>query len=260
MKLMRRSEALVATGTSTAIKWLSPLARRTKLLHQDLHPEMRVMVGLSTLSGNRSLMSDSIPLARKKMAIGARLITGKPTPVASVQNLQINGAEGPIAARHYVANPNASQRPLLIFFHGGGFCLGDLNTHDEACRHLCAKGGYDVLSVAYRLAPEHPFPAGINDSVAAIRWARSHCDQLGIDPNRIAVGGDSAGGTMSAAASLIRTQYDAADGVHDLARVKSAAKIGTGFSGGMHHAFEILAISIVILAEFNNYFRHKRVG
>src|SRR5438045_6250566 len=84
--------------------------------------------------------------------------------------------------------------PLLVFFHGGGFVIGDLDTHDEPCRILCRHAGVQVLSVDYRLAPEHPFPAAVGDALAAFRWAVAHAPELDADADRVAVGGDSAGG------------------------------------------------------------------
>ncbi|RYZ87914.1 MAG: alpha/beta hydrolase, partial [Moraxellaceae bacterium] len=98
--------------------------------------------------------------------------------------------------------PNASKGlPLLVFYHGGGFIVGDLNTHDEACRLLCKYGQMQVLSVDYRLAPENPAPAAVFDCVAALKWAKAHAAELGADPAKVAVGGDSAGGNLSAVVS-----------------------------------------------------------
>jgi acetyl esterase len=89
-----------------------------------------------------------------------------------------------------------------VFFHGGGFVVCDLNTHDAICRNLCAGAGCLVVSVDYRLAPEHRFPAAHDDCHAAVRWAAAHARELGADPKRVAVGGDSAGGLLAAATAL----------------------------------------------------------
>jgi acetyl esterase len=122
------------------------------------------------------------------------------TEVGAVRDVEIDGAAGPLRARHYrPADADASARPpLLVFFHGGGFVVGDLETHDEPCRLLCRHAEVHVLSVDYRLAPEHPFPAAVDDALAAFRWAVAHAAQLGADGHRVAVGGDSAGGNLSA--------------------------------------------------------------
>src|SRR5207253_7454453 len=95
---------------------------------------------------------------------------GEPIEVASVRNLSVDGGDGLLRARHYTPRDGAGA-PLLVFLHGGGYVLGDLDTHDALCRILCRDGGVHVLSIDYRLAPEHPFPAPLDDARAAFRWA-----------------------------------------------------------------------------------------
>jgi acetyl esterase len=142
-----------------------------------------------------------------------------------VSDLSIDGAAGPIPSRHYrprdagfeVAGPAApipsrhyrprdagfevagpaAPAPLLVFYHGGGFVIGDLDTHDGLCRLIARDAGVHVLSVGYRLAPEHKAPAAVEDASAAYRWATDHAAELGADPGRVAVGGDSAGGNLA---------------------------------------------------------------
>jgi acetyl esterase len=127
------------------------------------------------------------------------------TEVDGVRELEIDGGAGPLRARHYRPHRlNAFEKPpLLVFFHGGGFVIGDLETHDEPCRILCRHAGVQVLSVEYRLAPEHPFPAAVGDALAAFRWAVAHAPELDADRDRVAVGGDSAGGNLSAVTAQI---------------------------------------------------------
>jgi len=119
-----------------------------------------------------------------------------------VRNLDVPGPAGAIKARLYT--PRGAQGPGagIVYFHGGGFVIGDLDTHDSFLRRLSASSGVRVLSVDYRLAPEHPFPAAHDDALAATRWAFDHAAEIGFDPKRIAVGGDSAGGNLAAAISL----------------------------------------------------------
>ncbi|HEY1750957.1 MAG TPA: alpha/beta hydrolase [Caulobacteraceae bacterium] len=122
------------------------------------------------------------------------------TTVASVaaRDLQAGGAAGPIPARLYTPAQAASPSGLLVYFHGGGFVIGDLETHDGHCRRLAHYSGQRVMAVDYRLAPENPFPAGHDDALAATRWAFDNAAALGADPARIGVGGDSAGGNLAA--------------------------------------------------------------
>ncbi len=132
-------------------------------------------------------------------------IEGKRTPVREVRALEVNGGAGSLAARLYVPQRAGGPMPLLVYYHGGGFVGGDLDTHDEPCRMLARYAGHAVLSVAYRLAPEHRFPAAVEDALAAFEWAVEHADSLGCDAQRVAVGGDSAGGNLAAVVSQLAT-------------------------------------------------------
>ncbi|MDX2238261.1 MAG: alpha/beta hydrolase [Hyphomonadaceae bacterium] len=119
--------------------------------------------------------------------------------VRDIVALEVQGAAHPLKARLYVPYAaGAGDGACLVYFHGGGFILGDLDSHEMLCRRLAAASRVRVLSVAYRLAPEHRFPAAADDAAAATRWAIEHAAALSLDPGRIAVGGDSAGGNLAA--------------------------------------------------------------
>jgi acetyl esterase len=117
--------------------------------------------------------------------------------VGSVEEIEVDGGDGPVRARVYRPKERGP-RPTLVFFHGGGFVIGDLEGYDFQCRTLCRETGAVVLAVDYRLAPEAPFPAAVEDAVGATRWAALNVPALGGDPHRLAVGGDSAGGCLTA--------------------------------------------------------------
>ncbi|MBO0710905.1 MAG: alpha/beta hydrolase [Acetobacteraceae bacterium] len=133
-------------------------------------------------------------------------------PLARVETVTIAGPGGPLAVRVYTPHGVPGEQgvvpfPMLVFFHGSGFVVCSLDTHDILCRNLCAGSGAIVVSVDYRLAPEHKFPAGLEDCLHATRWAASEAVTLNADPRRIAVGGDSAGGNLATVTAIrIRDQ------------------------------------------------------
>lgn len=136
----------------------------------------------------------------------ARFATNpEPPELARVAPLAIPAPHGTIPARLYV--PREPRRheglsPALVFFHGGGWVIGDLDSHDVVCRQLAAEGALIVVSVDYRLAPEHKFPAATEDAIAATKWIAANARELGIDASRLAIGGDSAGGNLAAVVAL----------------------------------------------------------
>ena len=126
---------------------------------------------------------------------------GDPKQLPRVEDRRIPGPDSEIPIRVYWPS-RADRQPILVFYHGGGFRLGDLDTYDPVCRELAARSGAIVVSVGYRLAPEHVYPAAVDDSYAALEWVHAHAADIGGDATRLAVGGDSAGGNLAAAASL----------------------------------------------------------
>ena len=126
-------------------------------------------------------------------------------PVHDVRDLVLPGPGGDLPARIYRPAGLPALSAGLVYFHGGGWVLGNLGSADSVCRYLADTAGITVVSVDYRLAPEHPFPAGVDDAVAAFRHVVAHASELGIDPSAVAVGGESAGGNLTAVASLVST-------------------------------------------------------
>jgi acetyl esterase len=215
--LMRGGErdarsAAVRRFESRAARLLAALPPRLQVLlsgkppvrvdGQTLEPELQLSLALLERRGDPPLQSLPLPKARAAFRRRMEVSNGPPVPVGSVRDLTVAGAGGPLAARHYVPEEPGGPRPMIVFFHGGGFVFGDLETHDVPCRLLCRHSGAQVLAVDYRLAPEHPFPAAVEDGRAALRWATGHAAELGADPARVAVAGDSAGGNIAAVAAL----------------------------------------------------------
>ena len=140
--------------------------------------------------------------ARMQMELGAMML-GKAPAIGRVEDRIIPGPSGPIRARMTVpVGVSEGPLPALVFFHGGGFVVGSLSSHDHLCRSIAAASGVAVISVDYRLAPEHPFPAAVEDAEAATSHIAANPHEFGIDPTRLAVGGDSAGGNLAAVVAL----------------------------------------------------------
>jgi acetyl esterase len=142
--------------------------------------------------------------ARANMRAARTVTAPDPEDVAALSDLAIPGPGGTITLRLYrpLGAGESEKLPALVYFHGGGWVIGDLDTHDTICRSLANAARCAIVSVDYRLAPEHPFPAAVEDSIAATRYVAEHASELGIDDSRLAVGGDSAGGNLAAVVAL----------------------------------------------------------
>ena len=167
-----------------------------------LDPQVQFLLAVRARLRPTPLEQLSPSVARLQTRHEAAAATGLPIRVGAVTELSVDGAVGALAARHYAPiRPDPGPHPLLLFLHGGGFVVGDLDTHDQTCRLLCRYGGMHVLAVDYRLAPEHPFPAAVLDAEAALRWTLAHAEKLDANPDRVAIGGDSAGANLAAVIS-----------------------------------------------------------
>jgi len=139
------------------------------------------------------------PSEMRQAVIGlSQMLDVKDVPIGRIENGELPGPTGPIAIRIYGPVAQDGSLPGLVYFHGGGFVFGSIDTHDGFCRMLANESGSRVISVEYRLAPEHRFPAAVEDSYAATCWIAEHARELNIDPKRLAVAGDSAGGNLAA--------------------------------------------------------------
>jgi acetyl esterase len=140
--------------------------------------------------------------ARDLYMAGRKALSPDPMPIAETRDVAIPGSGGPIPARLYRSAKNGTL-PVLVFLHGGGWVVGNIDSHEAMCRHLANRAECAVLSVDYRMGPEHKFPAAVEDCFAATVWTAGNAAALGVDPGRLAVGGDSAGGNLAAVVSLL---------------------------------------------------------
>lgn len=138
---------------------------------------------------------------RAGMAAQSTLSPGEAEAVRRVEDRSFDGPAGRIPVRIYWPEEGDGALPVLVYFHGGGFVLCDLDTHDGTCRSLCNGAGCVVVSIDYRLAPEHPYPAAPEDCLAAVEWVVANAADLSVDASRLGVGGDSAGGNLAAVVS-----------------------------------------------------------
>lgn len=167
-----------------------------------LDPQCRALIEAAAAAGTPFDGTDHIAVRTAYAATTAnyRHATGE---LESVVDTMFPGPTGNVAVRIYrPQNEHPGAQPCLIFYHGGGWAVGDLDTHDHMCRHLAHGSGAIVIAVDYRLAPEHKFPAALEDCLAAVHWVVNSAEELAIDPARIAIGGDSAGGNLSAAVTI----------------------------------------------------------
>jgi len=179
-----------------------------------LDPQCRMLMDQVAASGIRPFEELSVADARQTIMMLASA-AGEPAPVGKVENRTIPGPAGEIPLRFYTPD-GRGPFPVLVFFHGGGWVIGNLDTHDGVCRLLTNGAGCMVASVDYRLAPEHPFPAAAEDSYAATKWIAGKAATIGADPKRVAVGGDSAGGNLAAVVALMARDRGGPALVHQL--------------------------------------------
>jgi acetyl esterase len=159
-------------------------------------PSIRILLDSMAGSDTPDLSDMPVPDARAMMAM-LTVVDGEPEPVDDVTTRTIPGPAGDIPVRIY-RNPGAGAQPVLVWYHGGGWVIGDLESADPTARKLANRSGAVVVSVDYRLAPEHQFPAAVEDCWAALEWVAANAADVGGDPTRLAVGGDSAGGNLAA--------------------------------------------------------------
>jgi acetyl esterase len=169
-----------------------------------LHPQAQALLRLMEERGVPPTHTLTPQQARDFYRLRRTFTQPDPPEVGAVRDLEARGPAGPIPLRSYRPLGAAADAalPVLVYYHGGGWVIGDLDTHDVLCRQLCKLSGCAVIAVDYRLGPEARFPAAVDDAVAATRWVSTHAAELKVDAARLAVGGDSAGGNLAAVVAL----------------------------------------------------------
>ncbi len=194
-------------GLPTALQRV--LLRKPVVLDgQELSAETQLMLAASRLARVPGAETMSIPEGRVELR-RQQLLVGGTQPIGAVRDLEVDGATGPMAARLYTPSERlgGGPAPTMLLLHGGGWIYGDLESHDPACRFYAEHAGVQILAVDYRLAPEHPFPAAVEDCWAAYRWLVAHAEEINADATRLAVGGDSAGGNLAASTAVYAAEH-----------------------------------------------------
>lgn len=167
-----------------------------------LDPDAQTLLDMVRVANRPAFETVGAVEARRLYAAGRPVLAPEPMPVAEARDLTMPGPGGALPLRLY--RPIAGKMlPALVYFHGGGWVVGSIETHDTVCRHLAVRAECAVISVEYRMGPEHKFPAAVEDCIAATEWVAENGAELGLDARRLAVGGDSAGGNLAAVVGLV---------------------------------------------------------
>ncbi|MEZ4222027.1 MAG: alpha/beta hydrolase [Polyangiaceae bacterium] len=214
MRLTQGEKLKIALARRTLRQLVSnPTTRKLLARHRGrraalIEPELAALLRLDDLTGDSVFTGCTPEEARRKLRLSVAVADAPPPADVSILPLEIPVEAGSLAARQYHARGVPEGAPGVVYLHGGGFVTGDLDTHEGLCARISAFARVRVVSVAYRLAPEHPFPAAPEDAVQAFRWVAEHADSLAMDPKRLVVMGDSAGGNLSAVVAR-KTRDDA---------------------------------------------------
>lgn len=168
-----------------------------------LDPQVRAVLDELAALGSPTLDELTPDEARELSNAGMGLFSGAGYQDVTTLDARFAGPSGDVPIRVYTPPGSENERPVVVYFHGGGWVIGNIETHDGVCRDLSADSGTVIVSVDYRLAPEHRFPAAVDDSFAALEWVHAHAGDLGGDPDRMAVAGDSAGGNLAAVTAML---------------------------------------------------------
>jgi len=192
---------VVAAISARSVSSLRRISMPEPKPRSELHPEIRALLAMLDAQASPRIETLDPVQARLNREAPMKKLGGEPEALGRIENMSIAGPGGDIPIRIY-ARESGGLRPALVYFHGGGFVIGNIDTHDALCRAIAKESDSIVISVEYRLAPEHKFPAAVEDAHAATVWAAANAQRLGIDARRLAVGGDSAGGNLATVVAL----------------------------------------------------------
>ena len=169
-----------------------------------LDPSAALLAKIMKEAGRPALDTLPPPEARAQSNLNRAAVQPDPPAMQSVEDMRVAAPHGAIPVRVYkpLTLPKSNTAPVLVYYHGGGWVIGDLESHDVVCKEIATKAGLVVIAVDYRLAPEHQFPAAVDDCIAATDWVARNAAKLGVDTTRLFVGGDSAGGNLAAVVSM----------------------------------------------------------
>ncbi len=206
------------------------VTRSIRIDGQTLDPQLQLVLAVNKHKGFDKL--GGVAEARARYRHIATILDAPAKPPHVLENRTLSTDSGPVPVRIYQPS-GAANRPAIVFFHGGGYTIGDLETHDGLCRRFCREVVATVVSVDYRLSPEHPFPAGVDDCAAVTRWVLANAESIGVDAARVALAGDSAGGNYAAIVSQevpgIAFQLLIYPGTEARYRTRSRDRFGEGF-------------------------------
>ena len=189
------------------------MCERVTVNNSELDPQASAL--LDRFGAGISPPSSTLSVESGRQLLDEVFTVSEPEPVGEVTEIEIRGPNGPIPLRIYAPDAEGPV-PVFVFVHGGGWVRGSIDAYDGVCRRLTNRANCLTVSVDYRLAPEHPFPAGFEDCYAATEWATTYAADLGGDPERVAIGGDSAGGNLSAAVTLASRDRNGPDISHQV--------------------------------------------
>jgi acetyl esterase len=220
-----------------------------------LDPATATLLGAIAAQGGKPLHEQTPDEVRALVSASSGMLAGPKTDVGAVSDRTIPGPAGDIPIRVYTPNgPRGGLLPAIVYFHGGGFVAGDLETHDGTARYLCRHVNAIVIAVDYRRPPEQKFPAAVDDAFAAVEWAAEHGARLGGDPKRLAVAGDSAGGNLAAAVCLMaRDRGGPRIGAQILIYPVTAPAAGSTSASYREHADGCLLTRDMLLCYWQHY-------